>query len=102
MTALSLRRLWTMYKRVLGQGGVGKRDLRFTQGAFYAGARSTLKVLDYMLEHGNDNELRETIHNGKVDRSRLCRNCALERGGTEELLGADRQARAARLERISF
>ena len=30
-------------------------------GAFYAGARSTLKVLAYMLEHGDIEQLHRTI-----------------------------------------
>lgn len=54
MTTLSLRRLWTMYKRVLAEDAFGRLDLVFAQAAFYAGARSTLKVLDYLLEHGDD------------------------------------------------
>jgi hypothetical protein len=54
MTAPSLRRLWTMYKRVLAEDGFGKRDLVFAQAAFYAGARSTLTVLNYVLEHGDE------------------------------------------------
>ena len=41
----SLRRLWTMYKRLLVEDGFGRRDLIFAQGAFYAGARGVLKVL---------------------------------------------------------
>jgi hypothetical protein len=61
VTALSLRRLWTMYKRLLADDGLGKRDLIFAQAAFYAGARSTLKVLNHLLEHGQDDELRRTI-----------------------------------------
>lgn len=61
MTAPSLRLLWTMYKRVLVEGGFGKRDLVFAQAAFYAGARSTFKVLDYLLERGDDAEVRKTI-----------------------------------------
>ena len=59
---LSLRRLWTMYKRVVIAGGIraGKRDLAIAHTAFYAGARGTLKVLAHLLEHGDD-ELRWTI-----------------------------------------
>lgn len=61
MTAPSLRRLWTMYKRVLAEGGFGRRDLILAQGAFYVGARGVLKVLGYPLEHGEDEVLRRTI-----------------------------------------
>ena len=60
---LSLRRLWTMYKRIAIASGVGvsKRDLALAHGAFYAGARGTLKVLAHLLEHGEDDEQRRTI-----------------------------------------
>jgi hypothetical protein len=61
VATLSLRRLWTIYKRVLAADGFGKRDLVFAQAAFYAGARSTLKVLNHLLEHGDDEELHRTI-----------------------------------------
>jgi hypothetical protein len=61
VTALSLRRLWTMYKRLLAADGLGKRDVILAQAAFYAGARATLKVLNHLLEHGQDEELRRTI-----------------------------------------
>jgi hypothetical protein len=40
MTTLSLRRLWTIYKRILAEEGLGRRDLIFAQAAFYAGARA--------------------------------------------------------------
>jgi hypothetical protein len=61
MTTLSLRRLWTIYKRLLAQDGSGKRDLVFAQTAFYAGARGVLKVLAYMIEQGEDEELRKRV-----------------------------------------
>jgi hypothetical protein len=61
VTTLSLRRFWTMYKRLLAADDLGKRDLIFAQPAFYAGARATLKVLNHLLEHGEDDELRRTI-----------------------------------------
>jgi hypothetical protein len=56
MTTLSLRRLWTIYKRILAEDGLGGLDFVFAQHAFYAGARSTLKVLDYLLEHNDDDD----------------------------------------------
>jgi len=39
MTPLSLRRLWTMYKRLLAEDGFSKRDPFLAQDGFYAGAR---------------------------------------------------------------
>ena len=53
---LSLRRLWTMYKRIAITSGVGvsKRDLALAHGAFYAGARGVLRVLAQLIEHGED------------------------------------------------
>jgi hypothetical protein len=55
-----------MYKQVLAEDGFGKRDLIFAQAAFYAGARSTLKLLNHMLEQGDDDELHRTIgHHGR-------------------------------------
>jgi hypothetical protein len=57
----SLRRLWTMYKKLLVEDGLGRRDQVLAQSAFYAGARGVLKVLNHLLEHGEDEELRRTI-----------------------------------------
>jgi ribosomal protein S15P/S13E len=45
----------------LAADGLGKRDLIFAQAAFYAGERATLKVLNHLLEHGKDEELRRTL-----------------------------------------
>jgi hypothetical protein len=50
-----------MYKRVLAEDGLSKRELVFAQAAFYAGARSTLKVLGYLLEWDDEDELHRTI-----------------------------------------
>jgi hypothetical protein len=62
MTALSLRRYWVMYKRILVKdGGLSRRDQVLAQAAFYAGARVVLKVLNHLLEHGEDEELHRTI-----------------------------------------
>jgi hypothetical protein len=54
-TKLSLRQLWTIYKRTsVTQGLVNsKRDLALSNVAFYSGARGGLRVLDYMIEHGD-------------------------------------------------
>ena len=60
-TTLSLRRLWTIYKRTAVTRGSSKRDLARTQLAFYSGARGVLKVLAYLIEHGDYEELHETI-----------------------------------------
>jgi hypothetical protein len=62
MTTLSLRRLWTIYKRTaLAHGTGSKRDLLLSQVAFYSGARGVLKVLAYMIEHGDYDELHKVI-----------------------------------------
>jgi hypothetical protein len=61
MARLSLRRLWTMYKKLLIADGFSKRDLILAHATFYAGARATLKVLAHLLEHGDDEELHRTI-----------------------------------------
>jgi hypothetical protein len=49
MVSLSLRRLWTIYKKILVDDGMGRRDLILAQHSFYSGARSVLKVLDFLL-----------------------------------------------------
>ncbi len=63
MTALSLRRLWLIYKRTaIAQGtGDSKRDLVLAHVAFYSGARGVLRVLDQMRSDGDYDELHETI-----------------------------------------
>ncbi len=62
MTALSLRRLWTIYKRTALAGGTGnERDAVLLQAAFYSGARGVLKVLDHMLSEGDYDGLHRTI-----------------------------------------
>ena len=53
MAILSLRRLWTIYKRTAVEPGSSKRDLLRTQLAFYSGARGVLKVLAYLIERGD-------------------------------------------------
>jgi hypothetical protein len=40
---------------------MSKRDLILAQHSFYSGARGVLKVLDHLLEHGEDEELRKLI-----------------------------------------
>jgi hypothetical protein len=63
MTALSLRRLWLIYKRTTLAQGIGdsKRDLALAHIAFYSGARGVLRVLDQMLSVGDYDDLHETI-----------------------------------------
>lgn len=63
MVTLSLRRLWTLYKRTaVAQGfGSSKRDLAFAHLAFYSGARGVLRVLDHMIEHGETDTAVRTI-----------------------------------------
>ena len=72
MATLSLRRLWTIYKRTTVQRGLSKRDLASTQLAFYSGGRGVLKVLAHLIEHGDYEELHETIerHGRQLERIR--------------------------------
>jgi len=62
-TKLSLRQLWTIYKRTsVAQGFANtKRDLALSHVAFYSGARGVLRVLDYMIEHGDTEGAVRTI-----------------------------------------
>jgi hypothetical protein len=57
----SLRRMWTMYKVLLAADGISRREQVLAQGAFYSGGRAIFKVLNHLLEHGDDEELRRTI-----------------------------------------
>ena len=59
---LSLRQLWVIYKRTALAAGADPRELAISQAAFYNGALGVLKVLSYMVEHGNYEELHETIN----------------------------------------
>ena len=61
-TTLSVRRLWTIYKRTAVTRGLSERELASTQLAFYSGARGVLKVLAYLIEHGDYEELHDTIN----------------------------------------
>jgi len=61
-TSLSLRRLWTLYKRVAKEHGTdSRRDLILLQDAFYSGARGVLKVLEHMLRHGKQAAWRRVV-----------------------------------------
>jgi hypothetical protein len=70
MATLSLRRLWVIYKRTAIENGLSKRERFRTQLAFYSGARGVLKVLAYLIEHGDYEELHATIkrHGRHIDR----------------------------------
>jgi hypothetical protein len=61
MATLSLRRLWVIYKRTVLKRGLSKRERISTQLAFYSGARGVLKVLAYLIEHSEYEELHATI-----------------------------------------
>jgi hypothetical protein len=70
MTALSLRRLWTIYKKILANDGMTKRELTLARDSFYSGARGVLKVLAYLIEQGDHDELHRTIerHGRQINR----------------------------------
>jgi hypothetical protein len=70
MATLSLRRLWVIYKRTVLKSGLSKRERISTQLAFYSGARGVLKVLAYLIEHGDYEELHATIkrHGRQVEK----------------------------------
>ena len=61
VATLSLRRLWIIYKRTALKGGSSQRERLNTQLAFYSGARGVLKVLAYLMERGDYEELHNTI-----------------------------------------
>jgi len=61
-TPPSLRRLWTLYKQTLAESGeYDRRDLVIAQGAFYAAARATYKLLGQLVERGQTDELTRLI-----------------------------------------
>jgi hypothetical protein len=57
---------------------LSKLDLAGTQLAFYSGARGVLKVLAYLIDHGDYDELHETIkrHGRQIERMRSGRSRA--------------------------
>lgn len=61
MATLSLRRLWVIYKRTAMKEGLSPRERINTQLTFYSGARGVLKVLAYLIERGEYEELHATI-----------------------------------------
>ena len=72
MATLSLGRLCTIYNQTAVGPRSRKRDLARTQLAFYSAARGVLKVLDYLIEHGDYEELHQTIerHGREIARIR--------------------------------
>jgi hypothetical protein len=65
---LSVRRLWTTYKKLALVRRLGHSDLEILlmNTAFYAGARGVLKVLAELLERGELEELHRTLrHHGR-------------------------------------
>jgi hypothetical protein len=71
MTTLSLRRLWTIYRRTAVDPRSSKRNLARPQLAFYSGARGVLKVLTCLIEHGDYEELHETIKRHRRQSARI-------------------------------
>ena len=58
----SVRRLWKPYKqRMMEWPDIDRRDLIFAQGAFYAGVRVSWKILGYLVEDGEPEELERLI-----------------------------------------
>jgi hypothetical protein len=72
MATLSLRRLWTIYKRTAIKRGLSRRELASIQLAFYSGARGVLRVMAYLIEHGDYEELHSSIkrHDRQIERIR--------------------------------
>jgi len=67
----SLRRMWRMYKALLAEDPeIDRRDIVLAQTAFYTGARGILKVLDFLIERGEYDEVHRFIaqHGRQIDR----------------------------------
>jgi hypothetical protein len=77
VTVLSLRRLWSIYKRtaIAQSTGASKRDLSLSQLAFYSGARGVPKVLDHMIAEGDY----EALHNAIQRHGRLLKRIQARR-----------------------
>jgi hypothetical protein len=50
-----------MYKKLLIEDGMSRRDQVLAQGAFYSGARCVFKVLSHPVEVGDVEELQRVI-----------------------------------------
>jgi alkylated DNA nucleotide flippase Atl1 len=50
-----------MYKKLLVEDRLSRRDQVLAQAAFYSGARCVLRVLDHLVEEGEIDELQRVI-----------------------------------------
>jgi hypothetical protein len=50
-----------MYKRLLIEDGMSRRDQALAHAAFYSGARGVLRMLGHLLEEGDVEELQRVI-----------------------------------------
>ena len=57
----SVRRQWKMFKQQLAEAGLDRRDLVLAQAAFYAGVRVTWKILGYLVDEDEPEELERLI-----------------------------------------
>jgi len=57
----SVRRQWKMFKRQLAEAGLDRRELVLAQAAFYAGVRVTWKILGYLVDEEEPEELERLI-----------------------------------------
>ncbi len=60
MATLSLRRLWVIYKRTVVKSGLSQRE-RINAARPLQRCAGILKVLAYLMEHGDYDELHATI-----------------------------------------
>jgi DNA-binding FadR family transcriptional regulator len=70
MKMLTLRHMWTMYKRTMLQEGLGitrRNEVQIlVQKAFYLGAQTTLQALATLLEDGDVEQVHRVIeHHGR-------------------------------------
>jgi hypothetical protein len=61
MSTPSLRRLWSIYKAILIEGGATRREQIVAQGAFYSGAWGILESLNQLVKDGDTAELERVI-----------------------------------------
>jgi hypothetical protein len=57
----SIRSMRTVYKKMLQGGEFERRDRILAQASFYGGARVMLLALSYVVERGDDEELKRNI-----------------------------------------
>lgn len=58
----SLRRLWSLYKKLLAEERLTRREQVLARAAFYAGARVVLKMLGNLAERGDMDEVGRVVH----------------------------------------